>query len=280
MGTQRPTWEKMLMLTLSILFATVVTYSLPRHALSLSFFIVPIILAASYYGLPGGIGCAVFSIVVAASLGMESGVSLGDPQMITQVILFLLVGAFSGFMEREQERTQAVLHRASITDELTGLYNYHYFRTRIDEEVKRSKRYGHSLSLMMCDVNHFKHINDTLGHANGNFILNKMASLIRDAIRESDISFRYGGDEFAVILPETGHEAREVAERIIGTVNKAFATEDMSETLRPSLTAGVAVRDPEEPLSAELLISCADQALYKAKRAGVSTEVFSLSARE
>ncbi|MCX6354230.1 MAG: GGDEF domain-containing protein [Candidatus Aureabacteria bacterium] len=273
---KRPAWEKILLLALSIFFAIIITFGLPRNSLSLSFFIIPVILASSYYGLPGGLGCAAVCVVVAGVIARGAGVAPTDPQMLAQVILYFLVGSFGGFMEQEQHRVRTMLHRALITDELTGLYNYQYFRTRIDEEVKRAKRYGHPLSLMMCDVNHFKKLNDTLGHSNGNFVLNKMASLIKDSIRESDIPFRYGGDEFAVILPETGMEGREVAGRIISTVNAAFASETMSDSMRPSLTAGVAVRDPEKPLSSELLISCADHALYKAKRAVKDIEVFSL----
>ncbi|MCX6357249.1 MAG: GGDEF domain-containing protein [Candidatus Aureabacteria bacterium] len=276
MITRQRSWEKLLLLSLSILFAVIVPFSLPRQTISLSFFIIPIILAASYYGLPGGLGCAGVSVIIAGVIARGAGMRLFEPQMIAQVILYFLVGSFGGFMQREQERIQGMLHSTAITDELTGLYNYQHFRTRIHEEVKRAKRYGHPLSLMMCDIDRFKKINDTLGHSNGNFVLNKMASLMKDSIRESDMAFRYGGDEFAIILPETGSEAEGVARRILDTVNDAFATEAMDDSLRPSLTAGIAIRDAEKPFSAELLISFADQALYRAKRAGKPLEVAAL----
>ena len=268
--------EKLFMLCASIVFASVVTFAIPPSPLSLSFFIIPIILASSYYGVTGGIGCAVLSVILAASLARRAGILLGDAQLIAYSILYLLVGCFSGFMQREQDRIQSILHLSSITDELTGLYNYRHFRIRVEEEVKRAKRYGHALSLVLCDVDHFKHINDTLGHNNGNFVLNKIAGLVKDAVRESDITFRYGGDEFAVILPETEAEAEAVTQRIITAVDDAYASEKIDESLRPSLTAGVACRSPERPLSAALLISFADEALYKAKRAGKKIEVCSV----
>jgi len=264
----------MFLFIVSMLFALVLAFSLPKNALSLSFFIIPIILAANYYGLVGGLGCAVLSAALAAALARRSGVMLENPQLLPQIILYFLVGGFGGFMQQEQNRIHRMLHLSSITDELTGLYNYQHFRTRLDEEVRRAKRYGHPLSLLMCDINQFKRYNDTYGHMNGNFILNKIASLIKDSMRESDIPFRYGGDEFAVILPETGMDAQVVAERIVETVNSAFSSQKGDPTMRPSITVCVAARDAEQPLSAPLLISFADQALYKAKNSGMPFAIF------
>ena len=219
MINDRSAWEKALLLCVSLAFSIVVIFAIPISALSLTFFIVPIILSASYYGLAGGIGGAILSVILAIPLAGRAGIQLQDAQLIAYVILYFLVGCFSGFMQREQRRLQDVLHLSSITDELTGLYNYQHFRIRLEEEVKRAKRYGHALSLVLCDMDHFKLINDTFGHHNGNFVLNKVASLIKDAVRESDIPFRYGGDEFAVSLPETGSEAKVVARRIVAAVD-------------------------------------------------------------
>lgn len=273
MIARRSLWEKMFLFIVSMLFALVFAFNLPKTTLSLSFFIIPIILAASYYGLVGGIGSAVLSAALAVFLAKRAGVMLNDPQLLPQVILYFLVGGFGGFMQREQNRVQRMLYLSSTTDELTGLYNYQHFRTRLDEEVRRAKRYGHPLSLLMCDINRFKRYNDTYGHMNGNFILNKVASLIKDSMRESDIPFRYGGDEFTVILPETGPEAQGVADRIVSAVNSAFATQKGDPAMRPSITAGVSVRDAERPLSAALLISLADQALYAAKNSGAPSAI-------
>lgn len=276
MTPQRSRWEKLLLFLVSLFSILVLSFLLPESTIpiTLSFFIIPIILAASYYGLAGGIGCACLSTVFAALFAHRSGLMLKDPHLLPQVILYFLVGVFGGFMQQEQDRIQRMLHHSSITDELTGLYNYQHFRTRLDEEVRRAKRYGHPLSLLMCDINQFKRYNDTYGHMNGNFILNKIASLIKDSMRESDIPFRYGGDEFAVILPETGREAPGVAERIVTTVNSAFSTQKDDPSMRPSISAGVAMRDAEQPLSASLIISFADQALYKAKNSGTPVAIF------
>jgi diguanylate cyclase (GGDEF)-like protein len=276
MDQQRSPWERIFLFILSMVFALVLTFNLPKNSLALSFFIIPIIMAASYYGLMGGLGCAAACTGLAFVVSLRWGQSLTEAQLIPQIILYFLVGGFGGFMQQEQSRIQKALHLSSITDELTGLYNYRHFRTRLDEEVRRAKRYGHPLSLVMCDIDHFKKFNDTFGHFNGNFILNKIAALIRDAIRESDMPFRYGGDEFAIILPETSTDAEGVASRIVGAVDKAFATQYGDEGIRPSLSAGVAYRAPDAPLSASLLISFADQALYKAKHSRNRVTSFSM----
>lgn len=272
---QRPRGEKVLLFAVSLGTVLVLSFLLPLGTvpIALSFFIIPIILAANYYGLAGGIGCAALSAVLAAFFAHRSGMLLRDPLFLPQIVLYLLVGGFGGFMQQEHDRVQRMLHLSSITDELTGLYNYQHFRTRLDEEVRRAKRYDHPLSVLMCDINRFKRYNDTYGHMNGNFILNKVASLIKDSMRESDLSFRYGGDEFAVILPETGFDAEGVAQRIVAAVNDSFAQQKGEPSLTPSITAGVAVREAARPLSASLLITLADKALYQAKNSGVPFKI-------
>jgi diguanylate cyclase (GGDEF)-like protein len=118
------------------------------------------------------------------------------------------------------------LQKTAITDELTGLYNYRHFRERLGEEVQRARRYGRELSLLLIDIDNFKSINDTFGHAAGNEVLARVAGIIRQRTRSVDnrsvmkdaraeIPARFGGDEFMVILPETGLDgAMVVAERL------------------------------------------------------------------
>ncbi len=146
----------------------------------------------------------------------------------------------------------------SITDPLTTAYNRRHFNDKLAEEFERAKRYGRALSLVILDVDYFKEYNDTRGHPEGDLHLKRTAELLRAMTRKQDIVTRFGGDEFALLLPETSKEAaRGLAERIRARAAAAG----------PTLSLGVATY-PDDAADAEALITKADGALYKAKGAG------------
>lgn len=164
----------------------------------------------------------------------------------------------------ERKRAQEALAEQAVRDVLTDLYNRRYFNTRMDEEIKRANRQRRSLAILMCDLDHFKGINDTLGHHVGDEVLKAVARNIRAALRGSDLVFRWGGDEIAVVFE---YESREglliAADRIRAGVRKI--SESMDQRLDVSI--GVAVY-PEHGRSLDELIRLADRALYIAKRGG------------
>jgi diguanylate cyclase (GGDEF)-like protein len=163
------------------------------------------------------------------------------------------------------------MQRISLTDNLTNLSNRRLFDYAIEREFKRVKRSGKSLSLLLIDIDHFKNINDCYGHTAGDFILEQISALLMSSIRGIDIAARYGGEELAVILPETErNDAMMIAERFREAVT---ATEFVfhNQVLRITVSVGVATCDDktaQEISTANILVLAADQALYRAKQLG------------
>ena len=155
----------------------------------------------------------------------------------------------------------------AITDDLTGLDNRRHLDLMLNREIERSKRYKHHLSLIMLDIDRFKVINDQYGHPLGDFILSKLGHLIKKSMRKTDAAFRYGGEEFIILLPETGlDQALLIAERFRKSIEAAvFLPKQVS--IKITVSIGVCEFD-DQTQDAEALISLVDKALYKAKAAG------------
>lgn len=172
-------------------------------------------------------------------------------------------------LKKEIKTAQEKMAQMSLRDELTGLYNRRYFNSAIKSEVARAGRYGRGLVLGIMDLDHFKKINDTYGHPAGDVALAAIGSLLMDFFRQSDILCRYGGEEFAVILPDTQvDEARIVCERFRENVsNYPFKYEDIDFTLTISIgITSFTNRDGSK--STDTLVARADRALYQAKNQG------------
>lgn len=188
------------------------------------------------------------------------------------------------FHERDQQMLSVVarsaglalenaeLHRRTeeltLIDELTETYNYRYFVQKLQEEKRRAVRYRVPLSLIMVDIDWFKKLNDSYGHESGNLVLRELSRIIKKCIRDVDIFVRYGGEEFAIILPQTTlSEARVIGERIRDQVEQAGFKIPGYDPLHITVSVGV-TSFPENGKTEEELVSIADQALYRAKGEG------------
>lgn len=166
------------------------------------------------------------------------------------------------------QSAKARLAHLAVHDELTGLYNYRYLHTRLNEEFKRAERYRDPLACAMIDIDHFKQFNDQHGHDVGDAILREVGARLRSAVREIDVVARYGGEEFLLVLPSTHFSgALTVADRVW----RSFGSEPMrvdGQEHTVTVSVGVALFPSRDVRTKDQLLKASDRALYQAKSDG------------
>ncbi len=170
--------------------------------------------------------------------------------------------------KRVIEEKNRLLSDLSIRDGLTGLYNHRHMDFVAGQEFVRANRYETDLSCLLMDLDYFKDVNDTFGHAFGDFVLKEFSQRVVQSLRSADLTFRYGGEEFMVLLPHTGITgARQTAEKLLADCSGTPYT-DGSASTTVTVSIGLASVNTHGPESAEALIAYADKALYRAKAEG------------
>lgn len=181
-------------------------------------------------------------------------------------------------LARDRGRMMEKLQKLAITDGLTKLHNSRSFYSQLEVEVDRYNRYKRSLALLLMDIDHFKKYNDTYGHLEGDKALVKIAQTIKSCLRKLDSAYRYGGEEFTVILPETsGEEAHTVAQRIKSALKAEKFIPQKGKEANITISIGVTEYYPGEQLSE--FIQRADKAMYRSKEKG-RNKVTTLTAEE
>jgi diguanylate cyclase (GGDEF)-like protein len=208
-----------------------------------------------------------------AEYSYEEAISKGASDFLFKPVRFaeLLLRLRRVLKERQltQERVKMLeqLQRLATTDGLTKLFNSRHFYNQLAQEVDRTIRYSPPLSLMLMDIDHFKRYNDTYGHLEGDKVLVRLAQIIESCLRKLDTAYRYGGEEFTVILPETtADEAETVAQRIRSAVERERFHPRPDEAVQVTVSIGATQYDSNEELSG--FIKRADIAMYSSKQRG------------
>jgi diguanylate cyclase (GGDEF)-like protein len=169
--------------------------------------------------------------------------------------------------KKENCRKLEELTKLTIRDDLTGLFNSRQFYSHIAQEVDRSNRYFRPLSLILMDIDNFKSLNDTYGHLSGDRVLSSTGDIIKAAIRKQDTAYRYAGDEFTIILPETEIEkALAVAERVRQAIESETHVLSNPRVLKVTVSIGVVEHLPDEEI--KNFVHRADSAMYVSKKNG------------
>lgn len=241
------------------------------------FFLLPALIMVYNKGFRGGMLAAVLIIGLYGALEIyyrTAGINPSDAKVrLLGVIIIVLITLKNGWImeklfnrHRTLELVNEDLRLQALTDGLTGLYNYRYLYSRLEEEISRANRLNVQLSLVMVDVDHFKSYNDAHGHPMGDRLLAELARLLQENVRLVDTVARYGGEEFAIILADTGSEGSLIAARRIleAVENHPFPGRATQPGGKITVSMGIA-NYPNDAATREELIQRADKALYFVK---------------
>jgi diguanylate cyclase (GGDEF)-like protein len=227
----------------------------------------------SFVAVPISAGSSVLGVVCVADRLDNAAFTRQD---VRKLLALAAPVALALAREKAEQQAEAFAH-ASVVDPVSGLFNRRYFHTRLEEELQRAQRHKTPVALLMIDIDNFKEINDRFGHIAGDTVVKGIAEILRRSLRKFDLCSRFGGDEFAIVMPGSGPEsAANIAERVRQRIEEYKAEDPELKDLRVTVSIGLSVT---YDLSGRELIGRADQAMYAAKRSGKNRVIESARAR-
>jgi diguanylate cyclase (GGDEF)-like protein len=247
-----------------VTIAAAVAVSGGPETATLSWIAIPVVTLSARFSLRGmlvGVALAI-GLVLAVAFITNPGAVIADPPLVmAPIALILATAALSTALMRSD-----VDHRSeAVVDQLTGMLNRKALANRVDELVQQSELTGQQVGMILADVDHFKQVNDTHGHAAGDAVLTDVAYLFRKRLRAFDLAYRIGGEEFLILLPGADlHECAALAE----SLRDGVASSPMGDGVSVSVSFGVSVSAAGAGFDNEKVFAAADDALYEAKSLG------------
>jgi len=231
---------------------------------TMAWFAIPVVTLSSRFSLRGVVAGVSFTLALLVTVALSTAASavLHDPTaLIAPAVMVIAVAMLSTALMRSD-----VEHRSeAVVDPLTGMLNRNALASRVAELAQQSELSGEPVGLILADLDHFKQVNDSLGHATGDAVLRDVAYVLRKQLRAFDLAYRLGGEEFLVLLPGAdGFQTRELAEEL----REAVSAGAVGGGVEVTLSLGVSASQRGEALDYAAVFAEADAALYEAKRSG------------